>query len=424
VKATKSFVILILGATTVGGAALAWRQYAELVELRAATMSRDERADMQKRLWDLEKLNRELQDQLAAQRLGGAMDNLLAEVEEERSGERSRGERGRGGRGDPRGGRGEGVAQQFSAIRELVNKPEVQAMISLQQKAAIEARYAALFKNLNLQPEQVDKLKSLLAERLTTMQDVMTAAHEQGINPRENPDSFRKLLTDAQNEINNGIKSVIGDSGFAQLQTYEQTLPQRNLVNDLQQRLSYTGMPLTASQAEQLVQILAANTPQRPTVTSTTGGQPSGPPTAGFSGRGGPGSFGGPGGSWGGRGGDDMGRMIGSVLGGGPPGGFDGGGRGGSSVTVTPAAVSQAQTILAPPQLAALQQIQQQQQTQQQLRQLVTETLAANQPTTTRSAAPTAGSATGTTGSTSGPATSGTTGTGSAPPRKRGPGGE
>ena len=35
-------------------------------------------------------------------------------------------------------------------------KPEVQALMSVQQKAAVEARYAALFKNLNLTPAQAD----------------------------------------------------------------------------------------------------------------------------------------------------------------------------------------------------------------------------------------------------------------------------
>ena len=255
-----------------------------------------------------------------------------------------------------------------------MNKPEVQAMVNLQHKAAVEARYAALFKNLNLPAEQIERLKTLLAERTITMQDLMVAARDQGINPRENPEAYRKLMSDAQNQINDGIKSVIGEQGFAQLTNYEQTIPQRNVVNELQQRLSYTSTPLTAAQAEQMVQILAANPPQRqPGTTSPTrsdqpagGTQPGGrggpPPSPGFSSRG-----------------PDIGGMIAGVFGaGGPmPGGFDGGSR---TVPVTSAAVSQAQTVLAPPQVAALQQIQQQQQTQQQLRQIVHETLSANQP--------------------------------------------
>lgn len=364
-------LLVLLAATTLGGAVLAWRQYAELVELRAAAMNRDERADLQKRVWDLEKQNRELQDRLAAQRPVDA-DAIVAEAATTSRGDRA----GRGDGREGRGGRGGPPVQQMNAIRDLMAKPEVQAMINLQQKAGIEARYATLFKNLNLGPEQVSQLTTLLAERTTTMQDVMAAAREQGINPRENPDAFRKLIADAQNDINSSIKSVIGDDGFAQLANYEQTLPQRNVVNELQQRLSYTSTPLTAAQAEQLVQILATNQPPRATtstsVATTDTPRPAGRGPGGFEG-----GFGGPGGR-----GPDFGGMIAGVLGGGgiPMGGPDGG-RGGATAPVTPAAVAQAQTVLAPAQLTALQQIQQQQQAQQQLRQLVNETLQANQPT-------------------------------------------
>ena len=410
VNSTKTYVILLLAVTTVGGAMLAWRQYGELVELRASAMNRDERADLQKRVWELEKLNRELQDQLAAQHDPSGIDGLLTAATE---GERSTRERGgRGERGtDSRGRGGSSGMQQANAIRDLMTKPEVQAMVSLQQKAAIEARYATLFKNLNLPTEQVEKLKTLLAERSTTMQDVMSVAREQGINPRENPDAFRKLVSDAQNEINNSIKSVIGDQGFAQLTTYEQTLPQRNIVNELQQRLSYTSTPLTAAQAEQMVQILANNTPQRSAGSSPGSGQEGRPPGGG---RGGPppGGFG--------RGGPDLGGMIAGVMAGGPgmgfmPGGFDGG-RGGGTAPVTSAAVSQAQTVLAPPQLSALQQIQQQQQTQQQLRQMINDTLSATHPTRS----PSGVAPNSTTGSASSPAG---TNAGTPPARKRGGGG-
>ncbi|MES2694464.1 MAG: hypothetical protein V4773_13395 [Verrucomicrobiota bacterium] len=376
----KNLVIVLLAATTIGGAVLAWRQYSDLVELRAASLKRDERADLQKRIWDLEKLNRDLQDKIAANREPGAPSERVAGGPD---GEERRGpEGGRGGRGDPRG-RGDSIMQQANAVRDLMNKPEVQALMNLQQKAGVEARYAALFKNLNLPPDQIEKLKTLLAERSNTAQDVFAAAREQGIDPRENPAAFRKMNADAQNVINNAIKATIGDAGFAQLATYEQTLPQRNLVNDLQQRLSYTNSPLSSAQADQLVGILAANAPQR-TANATPGQPQPGQPQPGMlpGGPRGPG----PGGPGGGPGfdvrGGDLGGMIAGVLGPGPAGmvaGLDLG-RGSGAATVTSAAVTQAQGILAPTQLAALQQIQQQQQAQQQLRQIVSETLGANQP--------------------------------------------
>src|SRR4051794_37354114 len=97
---------------------LAWRQYAELVELRAAAMNKDERADLQKRVWDLEKLNRELQARLAQR----ASNDTEGSVAGDNPGERMRD---RGGRGGDSRGRGPNVMQQANALRELINKPEV-----------------------------------------------------------------------------------------------------------------------------------------------------------------------------------------------------------------------------------------------------------------------------------------------------------
>lgn len=346
----KTYAIVLLGAASIGSAVIAWRQYGELVELRAAAMNRDERADLQKRVWDLEKANRELQSRLAPRGPADADELLASAGSEGRSGR----DRPDGGRGDPRG-RG-GFDRQATVLRDLMNKPEVQAMVATQQRTAIEARYAALFRLLNLPADQAEKVMALLSERTTTMIDVLSAARDQGIDPRENPEAFRKLVSDAQNEIDKGIKAVIGEQGFAQLANYEETLPQRNIVNELQQRLSFTAAPLSSTQAEQLVQILAMNAPARPAAAASTvsdgGGRMSPPP---------------------GRG-PDIGGLIGSL------GGGDAGLRGGPTATVTSAAVAQAQSVLTAPQVAALQQIQQQQAAQQQLRTVVNDALNQSAP--------------------------------------------
>jgi hypothetical protein len=280
-----------------------------------------------------------------------------------------------------------------AALMNLMAKPEVQALLSVQQKAAIDARYASLFKSMNLSPEQTEKVKALLADRQTTMQDVMNAAREQGINPRD--PAFQKLMADAQGDINTGLKAVLGDAGFNQLQTYEQTMPQRNLVTQLQQRLSYTDTPLTQAQADQLVQVLAANPAPQPTNPDGTPIQPGRGGRMGGGGGFGIGGGGGPGG------GGDMGGAIAAVFGGGGPGGGPGGlgalvgggggGGGGQVSTVTPAAVVQAQSVLAAPQVAALQQIQQQQATQQQLAQIVRDTITAEAPPGANAGAPQGG---------------------------------
>jgi hypothetical protein len=347
VKSPKNYLLLLLVLSTVGVGALAWQQYQELITLRAASLSGDDRDGLLKRLAAAEKRARDLESQLAAAQQSNDETEAMAAVtagagtDQNNGGRPNRGNRGQGG-------------QFGAAIRALMDKPEVQQLRAIQQKAMIDARYAALFKSLNLSSDQADKVKGLLADRQTALQDVRAAALEQGINPRTDPAGYSKLVSDAQADINNSIKATIGDTGFAQLQQYDQTMPQRNLVNQLQQNLSYTGTPLTDAQAGQLVDILAANAPQRGANGTGEGG--------GAGRAGGGGGFGG-------------GGFGGGGFGGGFGGG--GGGGGGAAATITPAAVNQASSVLAATQLQALQQLQQVQQAQQQMQQLIRQTIGA-----------------------------------------------
>ena len=247
----KNYLIVFLAFTTAGGAALAWRQYQELLKVQSSSLTSDERADWQKRLWTAEKRRHELEDALKAKTGGPAVMADAGNADE-------------GGPGGRRGGNRGNMANNFMA---MMDKPEIQKLMAIQQKASLDGRYAALFKNLNLSPAQLEQFKNLLVEKQTAMTDALAAARAQGINPRTDPEDFQKLVTDAQAEADNGIKAALGDAGYAQYQQYQQTLPQRNVVTQLATSLSYTSTPLTGAQTEQMVQILAANTP--PSTNST-----------------------------------------------------------------------------------------------------------------------------------------------------------
>lgn len=241
-RSRKNYAILLLSLTTLTGAAIAWQQYQEVIKLRASAMNGDERADWQKRLWATEKRRTELESQVASLE---KKDEPPGEPGPEQSPP-----------DQPRGNRRNGPGN-FMA---MMDRPEVQRMVAMQQKAALDARYSSLFKDLALTPDQLDKFKDLLVEKRTAMMDVMAAARGQGINPRSNPEAFAKLTADAQAEIDANIRSTLGETGFAEYQNYEQTIPQRNVVNQLEQRLSYSSTPLTAQQSDQMISILAATT--------------------------------------------------------------------------------------------------------------------------------------------------------------------
>jgi hypothetical protein len=307
VHTPKNYLLLFLLLSTLGAGALAWQQYQELIALRASTLNNDERADLQKRLWAAEKRKHELEASLAARNRGPAAEG----------GDASGPEGGPAGGG--RGGNRNNMANTFLA---MMDKPEIQKLMAIQQKAALDARYATLFKNLNLSPAQLEQFKNLLVEKQAAMTDALAAARAQGINPRTDPDDFQKLVSSAQADADANIKSNLGDAAYAQYQQYQQTLPQRNVVNQLAQSLSYTSTPLTPDQTEQMVSLLAANTPA--SNNSAT---------------------------------NNIRANVATGFGFG----------GGQTSPVTNDAITQASSVLAPAQVTALQQLQATQQAQQQL---------------------------------------------------------
>jgi hypothetical protein len=312
VKSAKNFFIGLLSVAVVAVAALLWHQYQELIGLRAQLADGDN-ATLKRELADARKTIKSLQDRMAAMR-GRRGGEGPGEADGDASGDNA---------ANRRGGR-------FGNFAALSQNPEFQKLMAIQMKGRISQTYGPLFKALNLSPEQLAQFQGLLADKQQALVDVMQAAREQGINPREDPDGFKTLVNQAESQADQNIEQALGDAGFQQYQQYQQSLPERNTVNSLQQQLSYTQTPLTDDEANQMIALLSQNQPER-----------AGGGTAGTNNGGNPG----PG--------------LGALL------------NGGGTAKVTDAALTQAAGVLSAPQISALQQIQQQQQAQQQMQQML-----------------------------------------------------
>ncbi len=306
----KNLLIGFFALTTVAASALAWQQYRKLRELQStSTLASTERADWQKRVWDAEK---RAAAPLPSDSSSGADPTMTAPPA------RLDGARGGAGRGNP--------------MTALLNNPDFTRAMALQQKAALDGRYAGLFRRLKLAGPELDRLKDLLVERQSVAMDVMTAAREQGLDGRNGREQLQLLMQETEAGVNTDIQSLLGAEGFSAFQKYEQTQPQRNVVDQLETRLSYGSVPLTSVQADQMVQILAATSPAN--AGRGTAGTLSFVAAAG-------------------RGGAGIAQVANLAVGG--------------TAAVTDAAITQAQGVLAPAQVEALRQIQVEQQAQRQM---------------------------------------------------------
>jgi hypothetical protein len=241
VSSRKNYLILFLSLTSVAGAIVAWQQHQQVVQLRSAAAKREVTPTPLKPTFTISSaVNDTLPSPSTADEAGPSAP-LPAETETPAMG--------------PRPIRRDGPGPNH---REMLERPEIQQLMALQQKSGLDSRYSALFKSLGLSPEQLERFKDLLVEKRSSTSDVRSAAREQGLNTRKDRATYEKLVADAQAEIDASIRDTIGEAGFAKYENYEKTLPQRNTVNQLEQRLSYSSTPLSSQQAEQLVAILAA----------------------------------------------------------------------------------------------------------------------------------------------------------------------
>ncbi|MBL9206603.1 MAG: hypothetical protein JNN01_16035 [Opitutaceae bacterium] len=147
------------------------------------------------------------------------------------------------------------MATSSSLERAVSGTPPVSP--AMHARATLDLRYADLFRQLNLTPAQLEKLKALLVERDTARTNVAAVATASGLDPQQNSAEFQKLVNQAQREIEATIAQTIGAEGYATFQNYQQTSTQRYTVKQLEQSLSYTSTPLNAAQGDQLVNLLA-----------------------------------------------------------------------------------------------------------------------------------------------------------------------
>ena len=334
---SKNYLLAVLTLISVGATTLAWRQWLELATLRASGLSGDERSALEARLAEFKKRNFELQTDLASLRAGKTADGVTAgdahppDNAAAKASEAAVLKSLADAAADPAMSKRDEDMELLAALADL---PEFQRMLALQQRGKVDEKYAALFKKLKLSPEALTQLQTLLADRQGAFADAMMAANAQGLTGQDARQVAGEVARATQKDIDASIKNLLGPQGFNQLKNYERTLPERAVVDQLAQRLSYTSTPLSPRQQEQLVQTLAA--PVVPGLAKTAGApagakKPVAPIAA-------------------------LPNALSSIgLG------------SGVQAPIVNAAVYQAQTFLSPQQIAALQQMQQEQKSQQAL---------------------------------------------------------
>lgn len=147
-------------------------------------------------------------------------------------------------------------------LARLAGDPEFLSALGVYQLGALDARFAGLFRKLNLEAEELTMFKRLLAEKEGAEFDVVAVGQRVAESPLS-PEDLRETIRTVKARVEGEIENSLGAQRYEIYRDYERTLPQRATVAQLEQRLSYSKTPLATEQAEALVHILAEHAPAK-----------------------------------------------------------------------------------------------------------------------------------------------------------------
>lgn len=131
-------------------------------------------------------------------------------------------------------------------LKQMMDDPAMKKMLEAQQKTMVEMMYAPLFKDLGLNPEETEKLKSLLLDR--QMKSVSQAAAL--MDPAKKQEAMKELAESGK-QMEDQIKSVLGEDRYGKYQDYTTTMGERMLLNQFGQTAN-----LKPEQNEALLQLM------------------------------------------------------------------------------------------------------------------------------------------------------------------------
>jgi hypothetical protein len=121
-----------------------------------------------------------------------------------------------------------------------------------------DLRYGRLFRVLGMTPQQIAAFDDLMINHQLARHDILEAAKASGVSTTD--PSVAQLISDEAEQTRTRESALLGDAGYQQLQDDNRTSDPRGWVNWLASSL-YSSEPLSAQQEDQLVGILANQSP-------------------------------------------------------------------------------------------------------------------------------------------------------------------
>ena len=154
---------------------------------------------------------------------------------------------------DPKvGGPKEPKGENFmKGLAKMFTDPAMKKSMRSQQLIGIRMLYSDLAKQLGLSPQENEQLLEILADRQTDMSAAGMAALQGG-----DKDAETAKLTETTKQYEEQLKAVLGEDRYKQMQTYEQSMGDRFMMQQWEGQFAASGSPLEPAQKDQLLGLM------------------------------------------------------------------------------------------------------------------------------------------------------------------------
>lgn len=146
----------------------------------------------------------------------------------------------------------EAAPDHHDSLLSLVRDPNFIQILARYRESTLDARYAELFRRLDLTTSELTEFKRLLVEKESIALDVVSVVPTSDASPVE----LDAGVQAAQRDVEDNIRASLGDDRYAMYHAFEQSTAQRATVARLSQRLEYSPEPLQPAQADAVVTAL------------------------------------------------------------------------------------------------------------------------------------------------------------------------
>src|SRR5687768_2662101 len=150
----------------------------------------------------------------------------------------------------------EGPASFMKGFAKMFSDPEMKKAMRGQQGMVVRMMYGDLAKELGLSGEEANQVMELLVERQMGMAAQSMELMSNAAGDQAKVEEGGKAINAARADYDAQIKGLLGDEKMKKLEQYERTVGDRMQMQQYQQSLTASGVPLEDKQRDDLIGIM------------------------------------------------------------------------------------------------------------------------------------------------------------------------